>query len=110
MTTQEKAAASRLAISLGRIVLYALTEADAEKINRRRTTGESIAHRLGVEKWPEGAQAHIGNRANALDLVPMTVVRVWNDNMVNGQATLDGTDSPGHAGNVALPAAGVIER
>jgi hypothetical protein len=58
--------------TIGRIVHYRLSADDAAQINRRRTSGVSIATRMktfagAVESpavvygWPEGAQAHIGN-------------------------------------------------
>lgn len=75
------------------LVRYTLTEEDAEAINRRRTTGESIVHRLGANQWHEGAQAHIGNRAYAGDIYPMVIVRAWGPRCVNGQVFLDGTDT-----------------
>lgn len=83
----------------GRILHYKLSAADAEKINRRRTTGSAIADRIQVDKWPLGAQAHIGNTAREGDVVPLMVVRVWPDEYgagapgVNGQAMLDGNDT-----------------
>ena len=103
--------------SIGRIVHYTLSADDAAKINRRRTTGESIAERLkwgvigkhgdvipaqsldgSVRSWPAGAQAHIGNEAKAGDVFPMIIVKVWSwgdeavEHEVNGQVFLDGTD------------------
>lgn len=90
-----------------RTVLYRLTENDAQQINRRRTTGDSIAIRLatlvqrmtpGGESayaWPRGAQAHIGSPVKAGDSFPMIIVVVWGtapDSKVNGQVFLDGTD------------------
>lgn len=74
---------------------YMLNETDAEQINRRRTTGAEIAARITDEKWPLGAQAHIGNRAEAGQVYPMLIVRVWgNDDVssVQGQVFLDGND------------------
>lgn len=90
-----------MAPTTGRIVLYTLTEQDAAQVNRRRTNGASIADRLKQEPpvWPAGAQAHIGNHANAGDVVPLVVVKVWpneyGENVpgVNGQALLDGNDA-----------------
>lgn len=79
--------------SIGRIVHYTLTKDDAERINRRRTSGGSIAQRIGDGKWPEGAQAHIGNTSSENDTRPMLVVQVWPDGKVNGQVFLDGNDS-----------------
>ena len=81
--------------SLGRLVHYRLSAADAEKVNRRRTDGESIRSRLQASTWPPGAQAHIGNSVIAGDVVPMMIVRVmdfWPQSVINGQAFLDGND------------------
>ncbi len=97
-------------VTTGRTVLYTLTDDDATKINRRRTSGSDIAARMktSVEAnghnprifgWPEGAQAHIGNSASAGDVVPLVVVKVWLNEFgqdipgVNGQAFLDGNDA-----------------
>lgn len=83
----------------GRIVHYRLTEADAAAVNRRRTNGASIAERIEDEKWPLGAQAHIGNSAYVGQVVPLLIVQVWPNEYgpdfdgVNGQAFLDGNDA-----------------
>ncbi len=79
-------------ITIGRVVLYTLHESDAEQINRRRTDGRSIAERIAVEKWPLGAQAHIGNSVKAGEQFPMIVTKVWSPGYVNGQVLLDGND------------------
>ena len=93
--------------SIGRIVHYRLSADDATQINRRRTSGVSIATRMKtfaqsaqggpevVYGWPEGAQAHIGNVVAEGDTFPMLITKVWGDNpssAVNGQAYLDGND------------------
>ena len=83
--------------SVGRIVHYRLSADDAAQINRRRTTGASIAERMKgpVPTWPAGAQAHIGNEAHEGDVFPMVIVRVWGDqssSAVNGQLFIDGND------------------
>lgn len=80
--------------SIGRIVHYCLTERNAAEIMRRRTTGADIAARIKDEKWPIGAQAHVGNAVNAGDVYPMVIVRVWpsETGSVNGRVLLDGTD------------------
>jgi len=73
-----------------------LNETDAEQINRRRTSSQEISTRIEAEKWPLGAQAHIGNAARAGDVCPMLIVRVWgNDDVsaVQGQVFLDGNDT-----------------
>lgn len=86
--------------TVGRIVHYTLTSSNAEQINRRRTTGNSIADRLAESPpaWPAGAQAHIGNAAREGDVLPLLICRVWPDEYgagvdgVNGQVFLDGND------------------
>lgn len=78
--------------TLGRIVLATLTADDAEKINRRRTTGDEISRQMTVGLWPKGAQAHIGNDVKEGDTFCALVVRVWNDATVNLKIQLDGTD------------------
>ena len=100
-----------MTITPGRTVLYTLSEDDAMKINRRRTSGGEIHKRMqtsvpsvqgdatSIYGWPEGAQAHIGNHASAGEVVPLVVVKVWpneyGENIpgVNGQALLDGNDA-----------------
>lgn len=79
--------------TIGRIVIYCLSEEDAAKINRRRTSSESIALRIKEEKWPFGAQAHIGNYVRAGQEFPMMVVAVWSPTTINGQVFLDGNDT-----------------
>ncbi len=87
-------------ITAGRTVLYTLSADDATQINRRRTSGVSIAARMKASpaEWPAGAQAHIGNHASEGDVVPLVVIRVWPHEFgqdahgVNGQALLDGND------------------
>ena len=74
-------------MNVGKIVLYCLTEEDAQAINRRR-----IDTVQGVENWPKGAQAHIGNRVMAEDVYPAMIVRDWGD-LCNLQVFLDGNDS-----------------
>jgi len=83
--------------TIGRIVQYRIDANDVAQINRRRTTGKSIADRMqaGNVTWPAGAQAHIGNEAHEGDTYPMLIVRCWGDtptSCVNGQVFLDGTD------------------
>lgn len=86
--------------SLCRMVLYRLSETDAQAINRRRTDGESIYNRSRAamqsnRTWPEGAQAHIGNHVAVGEPFPMMIVKVWtasDGGAVNGQVFLDGCD------------------
>lgn len=78
--------------SVCRTVIYQLSEKDATEINRRRTTGFSIAQRILDGEWPRGAQAHIGLPVEEGDEFPLIVVRV-NGYVVSGQVLLDGTDT-----------------
>lgn len=89
----------------GERVLYVLSADDAEKINRRRTDGPSIAQRIREKIWPMGAQAHVGNTVKAGATFPGIVVEDWRqqaeasgaglpaDPAVNLQVFLDGSDT-----------------
>ena len=84
--------------TIGRIVIYTLTDQDAEAINRRRTTGPEIAARIAAipREWPLGAQAHIGNSVEQGMSFPMVIVRTWGSDpssAVQGQVMLDGNDT-----------------
>lgn len=85
----------------GRIVYYVFSEQAADEVNRRRTSGASIAERMEPpdifdhvtkERWPVGAMAHIGNPVLDGDILPAMVVRVHPDDTVNLKVMLDGTD------------------
>jgi hypothetical protein len=88
-------------ITIGRIVLYTLTGQDAEQINRRRVSGASISLRLheNPSRWPEGAQAHIGNHVIADEVYPLIATCICKDEFgpgkpgINGQVLLDGNDT-----------------
>lgn len=72
--------------SIGHIVHYRLTEADADAINHRR-------HPLTVS--PREPNCHIGNSVREGDAFPAVIVRIFDtssDN-VNLQVWLDGGDS-----------------
>lgn len=73
--------------SVGRIVHYKLSEVDAEAINRRRDDFDT------ANPGATGFQAHIGNRAEAGQTFPATVVRTFGGDAVNLQVSLDGTDT-----------------
>lgn len=79
-------------LTIGRLVHYVLSEEDAAKINGRRTDGASIQDRILEDKWPCGAQAHIGNKAVAGDVLPALVVKVLPNEQANLQVFLDGND------------------
>lgn len=80
--------------TIGRIVLYTLTAADAEMIERRRITTGEIQDRIKEGEWPVGAQAHLGNPVKEGDAFPAIIVRVREGltGMVNLRVLLDGTD------------------
>lgn len=74
------------------IVNYKLSAENAAQINRRRTNSASIADRIKAKIWPTGAQAHIGNDAIEGQILPMVIVGIYSDTLVNGQVFLDGND------------------
>lgn len=82
--------------SPGRIVMYRLTVEDAVHVNRRRADAETKLEWHRENKT--GAVVHCGNRANAGDVYPMIISRVWDDppqphSVVQGQVFLDGNDT-----------------
>lgn len=79
--------------TIGRIVHYTLTEQEATLINRRRASTESIAQRIKAGLWPLGAQAHIGEEAQAGDVLPMMVTSVFSQEVITGQVFLNGNDT-----------------
>jgi hypothetical protein len=79
-------------ITIGTPIIYSLSAADAEKINRRRTDGPSIADRMRASIWPAGAQAHIGNPVSEGQRFPGVVVAMLNEDKPNLQVWLDGSD------------------
>lgn len=76
------------AVSVGRIVQYVLTEQDAQAVNQRRADADNF----GARSNRTGYAVHVGNAAEAGQVFPLLVVRVWEDGPVNGQVFLDGTD------------------
>lgn len=89
---------STIVPTIGRLVHYTLSEADAEQINRRREDAETWRRGLarGQSVVVTGSQKHIGNRAQAGDVYPMLIVRTWGstpESAVNGQVFLDGNDT-----------------
>ncbi|WP_382307305.1 hypothetical protein [Herbiconiux sp. UC225_62] len=75
--------------STGRIVHYTLTELNADTINNRRADAKTF-DRAKVE---DGAQVHVGNEARAGQVLPLLVVRAFDEGKVNGQVFLDGNDT-----------------
>jgi len=82
--------------TVGRIVLYTLSEDDAKRINKRRIDAVATAHANKQNPEATGKQVHIGNVAREGDVLPMLIVRVWGttpESAVNGQVLLDGNDT-----------------
>lgn len=63
--------------TIGRIVHYTLTQANAEAINKRR--GDFSDYR--------------GNAAHEGDVFPLVITRIWSGDSINGQVLLDGSDN-----------------
>lgn len=79
---------------MGAVVLYTLTDTDAEAINHRRKDARSRTSALVVAQT--GSQTHVGNPAVAGDQCPAMVVRRFGDlvhSPVNLQVFLDGNDT-----------------
>ena len=81
--------------TIGRIVLYTLTEYDAIAINRRRA--DAHAHQTEHQQNATGAVVHTGNVVSTGDVYPLVITRAWGadsaDRLVNGQLLLDGNDT-----------------
>jgi hypothetical protein len=80
-------------ISIARIVLYVLSQQDAEVINARRQAANQNADE-------DGCQLHLGNHAEPGDILPAIAVKVWDQGdtsnpnpPVNFQVFLDGGDT-----------------
>jgi hypothetical protein len=73
----------------GRIVMYTLSDHDAEQINRRRS--DAARERAGQAQ--SGYVVHVGNEARAGDMLPAFVVRTFGGPSVNLQVLLDGNDT-----------------
>lgn len=78
--------------TIGRIVHFTVTEAQADAINKRRR--DFHKHRaLDAQYADTGYVAHFGNEVRAGDVFPATIVRVFDVGSVNLQVQLDGTDT-----------------
>lgn len=87
--------------TIGRIVHYKLNDADAQAINKRR--GDATTYNranAGAEPGQPGAtghQSHVGNHAEAGQVFPATIVRVFDPEGEYGtsnlQVILDGNDT-----------------
>lgn len=82
--------------STGRTVHYTLTDADADRINKRRDdyrNGPRVSRDPAIIINGDGAQVHVGNEARGGQMLPLLVVRVNPGGHVNGQVFLDGNDN-----------------
>lgn len=81
---------------IGMVVQYMLSEDDVKEIQRRRTTGPEILARIKLNKWPLGAQAHVGDEVKTGDTLPMVITKILSQggvySVVNGRVILDGSD------------------
>jgi hypothetical protein len=76
--------------AVGDVVLYTLSDGNAQAINARRADATR-----NVTAATDGSQIYTGNRVFAGDVYPMVITRVWGAtplSAVNGQVLLDGND------------------
>ena len=76
--------------SLGQIVIYRLSDSDADAINRRRQ--HALSHLDQHRAEATGVLIHTGSTVNAGERYPMLVARVNNDMTINGVVFADGAD------------------
>jgi hypothetical protein len=83
--------------TIGRIVHYQLSDADADAINRRRDDYEAFQRGrtpvLPGQPGRDGHIAHVGNRVMAGDTFPAMIVRTFGAAYVNLQVHPDGNDT-----------------
>ena len=76
--------------TIGRIVHYKLSQNDADQINRRRDFAASVSANAGFP-------THLGNHAEAGQVFPAQIVRVFDPTgdygTCNLQVSLDGNDT-----------------
>ena len=76
--------------SVGKIVLYALSVADAASVNKRRIDARAKMHDHQADA--SGAQIHVGSDVREWDICPLIVTKIHSDTCVSGQVMLDGND------------------
>lgn len=78
--------------TIGRVIHYTLSEADAAQIMKRRADFDK--HRLSDDYADTGYVAHFGNRVVAGQVCPAVIVAVWpGSTTVNLHVLLDGVDA-----------------
>lgn len=83
--------------TIGRIVHYKLTTADADAINKRRADFHAFQQTLAGTPDPghrgaTGHVAHVGNNASAGAVCAAMVVQTFDGHAANLKVLLDGTD------------------
>jgi len=81
------------AITVGRIVLYKLSDHDELAINKRRDDYRAFLRNRRAGSEDTGYVAHVGNQVRAGDEYPAVVVRAWPGQGANLQVLLDGNDT-----------------
>ncbi|MEE4540975.1 hypothetical protein V2S66_03205 [Streptomyces sp. V4-01] len=84
--------------TIGRIVHYTLTAADADAINKRRSDFTAFGQTLAGTPDPghrgaTGHVAHVGNHARAGAICAAMIVQTFDGHAANLQVHLDGTDT-----------------
>lgn len=88
-------------LTIGRVVHYKLSDHDAQAINKRRADAvafqRSMAHAEPGTPGATGHQLHVGNHAEAGQVFPAQIVRVFDPDGEYGtsnlQVSLDGNDT-----------------
>lgn len=84
--------------AVGRIVLYTLSQFDADAINKRRSDFHAFTQTLASKPQPghrgaTGHVAHVGNDVTAGTVCAAVIVQVWGGPAANLQVLLDGSDT-----------------
>lgn len=82
--------------TLGSIVLYTMTEQDAQRVNTKRDAAAAYIKAFHENPTKHGEMQHTGNSVRAGDVFPLIITRVWSTgprSAVNGQLMLDGNDT-----------------
>lgn len=80
--------------TIGRIVLYKMSDTDAQKVNKRRADAHSHM-REHIER-SNGVMVHVGNEVHEGDVFPAVVVKTWGTtptSPVNLKVEMDGSDT-----------------
>lgn len=78
-------------MTIGNIVYYRLTLDQAYMTNKRREDARQNFPKMREER--PGFQAHVGSPVSEGDMVPLVITASLSEDLVNGQAILDGNDT-----------------